>query len=90
MGELIRVTCSSCGFNREENVGVGMTGIGVELCPCYRCHRFVSKKVNYIGATEPRTLRCPYCRRVLEPVRRGDRCAVCANRLRIESLGVWD
>jgi hypothetical protein len=90
MGELIRVTCSSCGFDREENVGVGMMGIGVELCPCYHCHRFVTKKVNHIGAAEPPTLRCPYCRRVLQPVERGDKCAICAHQLRIETIAEWD
>ena len=90
MGEMISVDCKSCGFVREESVGVGMLGMGVELCPCYNCHRFVTKKVDHRDGMNPPILKCPYCRKVVEPIRSGDKCAVCSGRLSIESIGMWD
>ena len=47
MGEMISIECKSCDLTREARVGVGMMGIGVELCPCYTCRRFVMKKVDH-------------------------------------------
>lgn len=90
MGEIISVDCKSCGFTREASVGVGMLGVGDELCPCYTCQRFVMKKVNHRDGTYPLILKCPYCRNVINPIKRTDKCAVCGGRLIIESTGMWD
>lgn len=90
MGGMISIECKSCDFTREASVGVGMMGIGVELCPCYTCCRFVKKEVDHREGLQPLILKCPYCRKAIEPVKRGDKCAVCAGRLTIETLGEWD
>lgn len=61
MGKMISVECKSCDFVQEASVGVGLLGIGVELCPCYTCRRFVMKKVDYRDGTLPLVFKCPYC-----------------------------
>jgi hypothetical protein len=90
MGEMIRVSCKSCDFVREADVGVGMMGVGVELCPCYHCRRFVMKKVDFRTDFKGVILKCPYCRKILRPFEEGDRCAICGGSIIHESLGVWD
>jgi len=90
MGEIICVTCKSCDFSREASVGVGMTGAGAELCPCYQCRRFVLKKVDDRHANETVNLKCSYCRKSVSPVEKGDRCAVCGGQIDVESIGLWD
>ncbi len=90
MGEMIRVSCNSCDFEREADVGVGMMGLGVELCPCYHCRRFVRKKVDYRKSFDGVVIKCPYCRRILQPLKEGDDCAICGGLITYESLGIWD
>lgn len=90
MGEMISVHCNSCDYTREASVGVGMLGVGDELCPCYTCRKFVMKKVNHRNGIHPLILKCPYCRNVVKPIKQADRCAACGGRLSIESIGMWD
>jgi hypothetical protein len=90
MGAMIRLTCKACDFEREAHVGVGMLGIGTELCPCYHCKRFVTKKVDHRNFSEVATLKCPYCRKEIEPFEEGDSCAVCGGKVLYELIGLWD
>ncbi len=46
MGSEIRLTCSGCNLNSTHLIGVGMMGIGSELCACYFCKKFVSREVS--------------------------------------------
>jgi hypothetical protein len=90
MGDVIRISCPSCGYNREEFVSVGMMGQGSELCPCYHCKRYVLKKVSNPTFDELPTLRCPYCRKSIEPVKKADACAICGTSIEFELIGEWD
>jgi hypothetical protein len=89
VGEMIQATCESCGYSRKASVGVGMMGIGVELCACYNCQRFVMKRVDYRDMT-PSVLKCPYCRKIVKPIKNGNRCATCDGRLSVATIGLWD
>jgi hypothetical protein len=90
MGEMIRVCCKHCGVDREEYVGVGMLGVGAELCSCYRCRRLVMKKVRWNSDLDNQVLKCPYCRSKIEIVREGDLCPICGDPLDLEFVGHWD
>lgn len=46
MGSEIRLTCSGCDLNSTHLIGVGMMGIGSELCACYTCKKFVSRELS--------------------------------------------
>lgn len=90
MGEIIRVSCNACDFEREAVVGVGMLGSGVELCPCYQCGRFVMKKVDHRNVFDGLAMKCPYCRKILKRLEDGDECAICSSSMTYEWLGEWD
>lgn len=75
---------------RVENVGVGMMGIGSELCACYHCHRLVLKKLKWNMNLEATSLKCPYCRKAIKPIDQGDNCPICASPIEAELIGLWD
>ena len=87
MGEMIQLRCKTCSLVRDESIGIGMAGVGDELCACYRCHRFVLKRLKWDHSGQ---LQCPYCRSAIRPIKNGDACAICGDPVTIESLGVWD
>jgi hypothetical protein len=89
MGAMIRSRCEACDSEREADMGVGMLGIGKEICPCYHCKRFVTKKVNHRNFSEVTTLKCPYCRKEIEPIKDGDSCALCGSQVLYELIGLW-
>jgi len=100
MGDLIRLNCTGCGIDRTEYLGVGMSLEGQELCACYRCRRFVRKRIKWAPTTgaddawttvpELSELKCPYCRKPVVPFERGDRCPICESPVDLQPIGIWD
>lgn len=100
MGDMMRLYCIGCGIDRNEFLGVGMSLEGQELCACYRCRRFVRKKIKWTPTTsdtDPLTtipeisdLKCPYCRKPVVPFESGDRCPVCESVAELQPIGIWD
>ena len=88
MGSMIQLICSTCDIDREESVGIGMMGIGNELCACYNCKRYVRKKVKWTD--DPAKLKCPYCRKLIRAIRNGHKCPKCSSRIRVKEVGIWD
>lgn len=100
MGDMMRLYCIGCGIDRNEFLGVGMSLEGHELCACYRCRRFVRKKIKWAPMTsdtdpfatipELSSLKCPYCRKPVVPFESGDRCPVCESAAELQPIGIWD
>lgn len=100
MGELIRLTCSGCGADREECLGIGRSLEGTELCACYRCRRYVRKKIKLVRSTtdpdlwsevpDVADLKCPYCRKSVRPLEAGDQCPICESAIELQPIGIWD
>lgn len=91
MGEMLRTACPGCGFVREDAVGVGIAGVGQELCLCTRCDDLVLVDVAWgRGGQSPRRAQCPGCKRFLRRVVSGDPCLVCDGQVVVEVLGMWD
>ena len=90
MGSMIRYECQTCEVFRIEHVGVGMMGVGSELCACYNCHRYVLKKLKRNMNLGETGLKCPYCRKSVEPIDHGDNCPICASPIDVEPIGLWD
>jgi len=90
MGHTIIYQCKKCEVFRTEDVGVGMMGVGSELCACYNCHRYVLKKLKRNMNLGETGLKCPYCRKKIEPIGHGDNCPVCASPIDAEPFGLWD
>ena len=90
MGSMIRLLCKKCDIDRSESVGMGMLGLGSELCACYHCHRYVLKKLKRRRNFDEAVLKCPYCRKTIEPIDHGDICPICASPIEAEPVGLWD
>jgi hypothetical protein len=90
MGHMISYQCKKCEIIRIEHVGVGMLGVGSELCACYHCHRYVLKKLKWNRNFEEAILKCPYCRKTIEAIDHGDSCPICASPIDAEPIGLWD
>ena len=90
MGHMISYQCKKCEMSRIEHVGVGMLGVGSELCACYHCHRYVLKRLKRSTSFEEAVLKCPYCRKTIEPIDHGHNCPICASPIEVEWTGMWD
>ena len=90
MGDMISYQCKKCLILRIENVGVGMMGVGSDLCACYHCHRYVLKKLKWTRNFEETVLKCTYCRKTIKPIGHGDNCPICASPIEAEPIGLWD
>ena len=90
MGNTIIYWCKKCEVSRMEDVGVGEMGVGSELCACYNCHRYVLKKLKRNMNLGETGLKCPYCRKSVEPIDHGDNCPICASPIDVEPIGLWD
>ena len=91
MGSMIRLLCKTCEIDRSENVGMGMIGLGSELCACYNCRRYILKKLSHWnGKYHENNLKCPYCRKKIEPIDPANNCPVCDSEIEVEWIGMWD
>ena len=91
MGSMIRLLCKTCEIDRSENVGMGMIGLGSELCACYNCRRYVLKKLSRWNENQDENnLKCPYCRKKIEPIDPANNCPVCDSVIEVEWIGMWD
>lgn len=89
MGSMCQVTCTRCGIDRTESTGVGMLGLGRELCACVTCARLVI--VEFTGFGEDRDLRCPDCAQAVRPVEHDDPCPTCGEPLMVVGIALfWD
>jgi hypothetical protein len=92
LGSIESFACTKCGYDREVFSGIGFSGTGQGLCACYHCHRLVLKKLRWSEGGES-ALRCPYCKRHVEPLSVGDACPTCDGEVQFGRggiIGEWD
>lgn len=77
VGELIHLTCTGCDVDRQDYLGLGMSGQLRMLCACDHCHRVVIDEGKW---TSP-----PWRGRLRRIARRTDRaqCPDCKRKVRL-------
>lgn len=102
MGSMLQVSCSQCGHESQEYVGVGMMNVGLLLFACDSCHGLVNVSQDWsVMAPTATGVPCGECgsvMRLLAPRigRRGHdmgdlgRCPKCPGHLFGSDVGIWD